>query len=282
MRRILLLSLLAVLALPAAALAAPAKIGPKATAVTPSGATTIEVANPNAYGLRGKATVAAAGRTVATRTVRLLKRSVATVTLRLDAAAIDALRAAGGRATITLKLIGRGRKSTARRTLTLSLPAGGPEQPADHGSHGPAKQEQPASNRWVARMGDEGGYDDFEFTLVNGQMEMTKPTFVPVSCMEMGGYNRIAGSLELFDAPGPWTIGTNGLVAKQGIATNTLVNGGEKTINYKVENTTQAPGKVTGTLGMSFSDSKLDIFNNYRIIFINCAGSQSFEAIPAG
>ena len=40
--------------------------------------------------------------------------------------------------------------------------------------------------------------------------------------------------------------------------------------------------RVTGTLGMSFSDSRLD-FSTYpnRTVFVNCAGSQSFEAVPA-
>ncbi len=45
---------------------------------------------------------------------------------------------------------------------------------------------------------------------------------------------------------------------------------------------TQQADRVAGTLGMSFSDSRLDILNNYALIFINCAGSQSFEAVRAG
>ena len=45
--------------------------------------------------------------------------------------------------------------------------------------------------------------------------------------------------------------------------------------------TTQQADRVAGTLGMSFVDSKYDIFTN-TITFINCAGSQSFEAVPAG
>jgi hypothetical protein len=32
---------------------------------------------------------------------------------------------------------------------------------------------------------------------------------------------------------------------------------------------------------MSFFDSKYDVFTN-TILFINCAGTQSFEAVPAG
>jgi hypothetical protein len=37
---------------------------------------------------------------------------------------------------------------------------------------------------------------------------------------------------------------------------------------------------VTGKLGMSFFTSKYDVFTN-AITFINCFGSQSFEAVPA-
>ena len=96
-----------------------------------------------------------------------------------------------------------------------------------------------------------------------------------------GRLYRSALSFELFDAPGPWTIGTDGLVAKQGIAVNQLVSSGARTINYKATGTTQPPGRVAGTLGMSFSDSRYDIPTN-TITFINCAGSQSFEAVPAG
>jgi hypothetical protein len=130
-------------------------------------------------------------------------------------------------------------------------------------------------------MGTEGPYDDLELTVTDGQMQITKGSFVPVSCLEMGGSYRSSLSFELFDAPGPWTVGTDGLVAKQGIAVNQLVSSGARTINYKVTGTTQEVGRVAGTLGMSFSDSKYDIFYN-TITFINCAGSQSFEAVPAG
>jgi hypothetical protein len=48
-----------------------------------------------------------------------------------------------------------------------------------------------------------------------------------------------------------------------------------------VTGATQQAGRIAGTLGMSFSDSKYDIFTN-TITFINCAGSPSFEAVPGG
>jgi len=42
----------------------------------------------------------------------------------------------------------------------------------------------------------------------------------------------------------------------------------------------RSAGSVTGKLGMSYFDSKYDIFAN-KIWFVNCSGSQSFEAVPA-
>jgi hypothetical protein len=279
MTRLILLALLGVLVLPAAALAAPAKISPRAASVSAAGVATVEVANPNRYALRGTAKVAVRGRTVAKRTVRLPKRSVTGVKLRFKPQAVAALRDAAGRATVKLALRRPGgRRSSARRTLTLRVPESAPiPAPGSNGG-----QPAPAgASRWAGRMGTEGAYDDFEFTLANGQMQITKPALVPVSCFENGGSYRSALSFEIFDAPGPWTIGTDGLVAKQGIAVNQLVYSGMRTINYKVTGTAQQADKVTGSLGMSFSDSHYDVFTA-TITFINCAGTQSFEAVPAG
>jgi hypothetical protein len=279
MTRLILLALLGVLVLPAAALAAPAKISPRGASVSAAGVATVEVANPNRYALRGTAKVTVRGRTVVKRTVRLPKRSVTGVKLRFKPQAVAALRDAAGRATVKLALRRPGgRRSSARRTLTLRVPESAPipSQGANVGHPPPS-----CASRWAGRMGTEGAYDDFEFTVSNGQMQITKPAFVPVSCFENGGSYRSALSFELFDAPGPWTIGTDGLVAKQGIAVNQLVYSGMRTINYKVTGTAQQSDKVAGTLGMSFSDSHYDVFTN-TITFINCAGSQSFEAVPAG
>ena len=278
MTRPILLALLAVLVLPAAALAAPAKISPRASAVSAAGVATVEVANPNRYALRGTAKVTVRARTVATRRVRLARMSVTAVKLRFDRQDVAALRDAAGRATIKLRLRRPGgRRSTARRTLTLRVPAGAPQAPA-----APAPGPNAGSTTgWVGRMGTEGPYDDLALTVTGGRLQLTKAPVVPVSCFEMGGSYRSSLSFELFDAPGPWTVGTDGLVAKQGIAVNQLVGGGARTINYKVTGATQQVDRVAGTLGMSFSDSKYDIFTN-SITFINCAGSQSFEAVPAG
>ena len=292
MKRPILLALSALLALPGAALAAPVKISPRPFTVSDAGSAAVEVANPNPYALRGTANVTAGRRTLLTRSVRLAKRSVTSVKLRFRSPALAALRAAGGRATITLRL-GRasGKRTTARRTLTLRLAPGTAQPPAPPTQAPPADghaggeptppASPPASGRWAGRMGAEGPYDDLELTVAGAQMQITKGPALPVSCFEMGGSYRSSLSFELFDATGPWTIGTDGLVAKQGLAVNQLVSSGARTINYKVTDTTQQAGRVAGTLGMSFSDSKYDIFTN-TITFINCAGSQSFEAVPAG
>jgi hypothetical protein len=285
-RLALLLAFLGVLVLPAAALAAPVKISPRASAITKAGVSTVEVANPNRYVLRGTASVTVRGRTVVKRKVRLAKRSVAIVRLRFNRKAVAALSDAAGRATIKLRLRRPGgRRSTARRTLTVRVTPAAQQTPATAtpapGSDGGGQPTPPVSNRWVGRMGSEGPYDDLELTDTNGQIQITKGPFVPVSCFEMGGSYRSSLSFELFDAPGPWTIGTDGLIAKQGIAVNQLVSSGLRTINYKVTGSTQQAGALAGTLGMSFSDSKYDIFTN-TITFINCAGTQSFEAVPAG
>src|SRR4051794_33716639 len=288
MRRPVLLSLLAVLLLPAAAHAAPAKLSPRASAVSASGTATIEAANPNRYALRGTATVTVGGRAVAKRSVRLPRRSVTELALSFDAEALAALRAAGGRATITLRVRrSGGRRTTARRTLTLRLPAASPQDPAPGpGTPGgpapaPAPAPAPGSGRWVGRMGSEGAYDDLELTVAGGQLQITKPPFVPVSCFENGGRYRSALSLAPFVAAGPGTVGTDGSVTQSGISGNQLVSGGSRSITYKVTGASQDATRLAGTLGMSFSDSRYDVFTN-TITFINCAGSQSFEAVPAG
>jgi hypothetical protein len=130
-------------------------------------------------------------------------------------------------------------------------------------------------------MGAEGPYDDLELTVAEDQLSIIKAPTVPVVCFENGGAYRSASSFELFDALGPWTVGTDESVAKQGTAVNGLVSSGARSITYKVTGSAQAPGRVTGTLSMSFFDSKYDVFTN-TITFLNCSGLQSFEAVPAG
>jgi hypothetical protein len=271
----ILLAVLALLALPVAAPAKPPVISPHASPVSAAGVATVEAANPNRYALRGVATVTVGKRTILRRSVRLGRLSVETITLRFSARAVSALRTAGGRARIALRVRRPGgRRTSARRTLRLRLPSA--ETPAPGGGSKPG----PSSNRWVGRMGTTGPYDDLALTVAGGQIQITKAPLVPVSCFENGGSYRSAISFELFAVPGPWTVGADGSVAAQGIAVNQLVSSGARTITYKVTETAQAAGRVTGKLGMSFFDSKYDVFTN-TILFINCAGTQSFEAVPA-
>jgi hypothetical protein len=268
MKRPLLLGLLGALVLPGTALAAPVKISPKAVTVADDGVALVEVANSSSHAFRGTAAVTAGSRKIVSRKLRLPRLSVSDVKLRFNSSAVSALRSAGSRGTVKLSLRrAGGRRWSGKRRLAFRLPGGGP----------PA----PASNRWLARMGGEGAYDDFEFTLDGGQMTLTKPAFVPVYCFENGGTFRKGLSFELFDVPGPWTIGTDGSQAKSAPSVNSIVTGGARSITYKVTNTAAQAGSVTGTLGMSFFDSQYDIFSN-TITFVNCSGAQSFDAVPAG
>jgi hypothetical protein len=305
--RLALLTALAVFAVPAAAQAAPVKIGPKPSSVA-SASATIEVANPNRYALRGTATVLAGGAKAASRSVKLRKRSVTDLTLRFGAEGVAAVRAAGGRATVKLALKRTGgKKTTAKRTLTLRLgsggggstpvpggsfpaPGGGGSTPAPGGGSTPSGGgttpggggSQPApSNKWAGRMGTEGAYDDVEFTLIDGQITITKTPLVPVYCFENGaGHYGNALSFEPFVVTGPWTLGADESAQQSGIAVNRLVSSGSRGITYKMTETARSGDTVTGKLGMSFFDSKYDIFAN-QIWFVNCSGTQSFEAIPA-
>ena len=293
MERLALVTLLAILAVPGTALAAPVKISPRPASVSAAGVATVEVANPNRYALRGTAFVAAGARTVASRRVRLPKLAVTGLKLRFDRQDLSALRAANGRAMIKLALRRTGgRKTTARRTVTLRM-AGGGQPPAPAAPGAPAAGQPtpsqggtpgspaPASDRWVGRMGTEGAYDDLEFTLSDGQIQFTKPPLVPVYCFEMGGQYRTAVSLEPFVVSGPWALGSDGSVQQSGIAVNQLVSGGSRGITYTLKDSARSAGSVTGTLGMSYFDSKYDLFAN-KIWFVNCSGAESFEAVPAG
>ena len=229
--------------------------------------------------------------------MKLPKRLVTDVKLRFDAkGARRAARAAGGRATVKLALrrAGGSKTKATTRTLTLRLASGGgpgprPRRPGGAGRQ-PARPHPPGgsrrrrprgSNKWVGRMGTEGAYDDLEFTLAGGRLQLTKTPLVPVYCFENGaGHYGNALSFEPFVAAGPWTVGSDGSVQQSGIATNRLVSSGSRGITYTLEESAQTAGKVTGKLGMSFFDSKYDIFAN-QVWFVNCSGSQSFEAIPA-
>jgi len=131
-------------------------------------------------------------------------------------------------------------------------------------------------------MGPEGPYDDLELVLVDGGFELTKAPALPVFCFETGGHpNDSWTSGELFDAPGPWPIGTDGQIVKEGVAVNPLVGRSPRTITYKASGTTREAGRIAGTLGMSFFGARPHVFYG-NLVIVNCAGSQSFEAVPAG
>lgn len=292
-RTILLLSFLAALALPAGAMAAPAKISPRAADVSSAGVTSVEAANPNGYALGGKAAVTMAGRTVATKSVRLPKLAVSVVALKLSSAAVETLKKGDAKATISMRLKRAGKKkaSTVSRTVTLHLagaaqPAGGSApQPAAPAVPGAPQPQTPApaapKTHFVGRMGTEGAYDDFEMDVINGVMTMTRTPLVPVLCLENGGAYRSALSFEPFVATGPWTVGTDGSAEQQSVSPNQLVQAGSRSMTFAVKETAQTAGKVTGKLQISYFDSRLNILDNYKIIFTNCFGSEAFEAISA-
>jgi hypothetical protein len=241
------------------------------------------------------------GDRVASRTVRLPKRSVTRVSLRLSGGALDALRSASPqRATLTLRVRrAGGAATTVRRKLTLraagapapapAAPAGGAVPPAGPAPAPAPKPATPApvvtppapADRWVGRMGTEGPYDDLELVLSGGGFEITKAPALPVYCFETGGRpDDSAVSGELFDAPGPWAFGTDGEVAKEGVAVNRIVGRSPRTITYKVTGAVREPARITGTLGMSFFAARTHVYWG-SLVIVNCAGSQGFEAVPA-
>ena len=304
--RLALLTALAVLAVPAAAEASPVKIGPEPSSVSAKSAT-IEVANPNRYAVRGTATVLAGGTAAARRTVNAAqalghrrhaalrrrrpppqrrggrprdREALAQARLREEAhgeAHADAapvrphgrqLEPRPGRRD-RRRLDRRHRRRRDRRLRQLDRRrlrrwAAAPSSP-------PRRTSGPAA--W-------GTYDDLEFTLIDGQITITKTPPVPVYCFENGaGHYGNALSFEPFVVTGPWTLGADESAQQSGIAVNRLVSSGSRSITYKMTETAATATSVTGKLGMSFFDSKYDIFAN-QIWFVNCSGSQSFEAIP--
>jgi hypothetical protein len=213
---------LAALAVPgAAAAAAPATVAPSATSVGAAGTTTIRITNATRTALPGRVEVRAGGRLAAAAAVRLPRRSVTPVTLKLRAPALAALQRAGAqRAVVTARLRNGRRTTVARRTLTLRAAAGEPAVPAPAPAMpaapaAPAPPAAPAApaapakpaNGWVGRMGSEGAHDDLELTLDGNQLTFTKPPAVLVTCFDAAGTMDWTSG-ELFDAPGPWTVGT--------------------------------------------------------------------------
>ena len=275
MTRLILLALLGVLILPATALAAPAKISPRPSAVSDSGVATVEVANPNRYALRGTAKVTARGRTVAKRTVRLPKRSVS------PSSSASAARPSPPCA----------RPRAAPRSSSSSVAPTAASPPRGERSRcasPPARRRRPPppGAARAARLRPLGRPDGQRGRLRRSRAHRRRRAapghqgpFVPVSCFEMGGSYRSAVSLELFDAPGPWTIGTDSLVAKQGIAVNQLVSGGARTINYKVTGPRSRPRVRAPSACRSPTPSTTSSPTPSRSS--TAPARQSFEAVPA-
>ena len=100
-----------------------------------------------------------------------------------------------------------------------------------------------------------------------------------MSCFEIGGRYRSSFSYEIFNLLGPWALGNQeGTKTQRSRAVNQLVGSGERTITYKLTST-RSGNKITGKRTMSFSDSSYNPFDN-TISFINCSGTQNYEAIP--
>ena len=158
------------------------------------------------------------GRTVAKRKVRLAKRSVTSVKLRFDRQAV--CRPARRRGTRHDQAAARSRRRRPQVHRSADADAarsaaGAPSRPRQGRPRRPAHAAGPraaGSAGWAT----EGPYDDLELTVSGGQMQITKAPVVPVSCFEMGGWYRSAISFELFSAPGPWTIGTDGARRRAG------------------------------------------------------------------
>lgn len=283
------LFVIAALAVPATAQAADPQV--TSASLSDGGVLAVGVKNPNRHALSGSVNVIAGQQIVASRSVKLGTRAAKRLTWTLEEGAVDAIRTAKGRTTVALKTRRKGGKArTVRRTFTLKLPKTSPVpagQPAPGGSAAQPGAGVPAApaggpQRYVGRLGTEGAYDDFELTRDGATFTLTKPALLPTTCSKLGGDYAVAASVELFDAVGPWTIGTDGQIAKPGsVAVNPLVTSGARTITYTVRGSAvTASGAVTGTLGMSFSDPKVDVFTG-NLYFVNCAGTQGFEAVPA-
>ncbi len=259
-------------------------IGGGAVTVSKKRVASIEITNPNAYAVKGALSLTAGKLKLGKAKVSLAASARKSLKVKLSAKAMRKLRKLRKlRATATAKVKGPiGKAGVSRKKLTLKAPARKKKPAARKPSGGGGGGQTPgASNRWVARKGSTGAYDDFAFTLNGDNITLSKQTMLFVSCFEMGGSYRSSSSLELFNLLGPWKLGNQTTTqTKRSIAVNQLVSSGERTITYKMTST-RSGNKITGKRTMSFSDSKYNPFTN-AITFINCSGTESYEAIPAG
>jgi hypothetical protein len=256
-------------------------VGGGAVTVSRKGVALIALTNPNGYAVKGSLSLAAGKLKLGKGKVSLAARANGRVRVKLSKKALRRLRTRRRlRATATAKVTGPvGKAGVTRKKLTLKAPARKRKRRAAPPSGGGGGQTPAAGNRWVARKGTSGAYDDFRFTLGAGNITLTQPTLLFVSCFEMGGAFRSSSSFESFNLLGPWALGNQSTTRQQrSRAVNQLVSSGERTITYKMTST-RSGDRITGKLTMSFSDSKYNPFTN-AITFINCSGTQSYEAIP--
>ena len=199
------------------------------------------------------------------------------VKLRFGDAALTTLRSTRGRATLKLAL----RKAAARRTLTFRLPGSRAIRlrPPPRATRPLPTRSRRLEHR-TGRMGTEGAYDDLEFTLDGDQIRFTKTPLVPATASRWAASSETRSRSSRSSSPARGASGSDGLVEQSGIAVNQLVSPGSRGISYKLADTARTATTVTGKLGVSYFDSKYDIFAN-KIWFVNCSGSQSFEAVPA-
>jgi hypothetical protein len=276
---------LGLLALAPPALASPAKLS--GGAVSPTGATTVKVTNPNRYTLKGTVALATGKTRLASRKVSVKGKRSKKVSLKLSKAGLAALRSKGSLATtMTAKLARSGGKARSyRKALVLKAPGaagGAPGAGGQGGSGGGSGGGGATSNRWKATTSMGGTFD---LIVENGQVSLVQPTFQPVSCFKSGGYSSAQTSLssELFDKLGPWALGNQDATQTQMVPrVNTLVTSGARTVTYRL-NTTRAGDQISGSMVQSFSDSKLEFWypNPAKIAFISCAGTLNFTAVPA-
>ena len=253
-----------------------------AVTVSKKGVVLIELNNSNGYAVKGSLSLAAGKLRLGRAKVSLAANGKESVKVKLSKRARRALRKRRRlRATAVAKVSGPvGKAGVTRKRLTLKAPPRKRVRRRPSGGGGGGGGQTPtAGDRWVARKGTSGAYDDFKFTLTGGNITLTQSTLVFVSCLEMGGSYRSSSSLEIFNALGPWALGNqNATQKKQSVAVNQLVGSGQRTITYKLTSS-RSGDRITGKLTMSFSDSKYNPFTN-AITFINCSGTQSYEAIP--
>lgn len=236
----------------------------------------VEIANPNGYALKGSASMVAGKLKLGKIKVSLGPNATKTFKMKLSAKAMRRLRRKRRlRATLTAKLKGPiGKAGVTRKKLTLKAPPKKKRKRRRRGGKPPA-----TGNLWVARNGTSGAYDDFKFRLEGGTINLTGTSLLFVSCFEIGGSYRSSFSYEVFNLLGPWKLGNQDATQqKRSIAVNQLVGSGERTITYKLTSS-RSGDKITGKRTMSFSDSSYNPFDN-SISFINCSGTQNYEAIP--